>query len=515
MIALSLILAAVIPPDEVVVYPDRARVSRTQTVSCAAPGPVLFGGLPPATDERSIAAVAQGALVEGLILRRTPLSPEEDDRAKRTRETLTRLDRSRVDLDAERRRSEVAIEIDRSLQEVTKARLMEQLWRARPDLRAWKAALDGTLRSRLADGAALRSAEARIRENIEQREEALARGGVRTSPTCAGAVNVEVVIRCSGSRARVSLTSTVGGASWTPAYEARWNESTRTLQWVTLARIRQRTGEDWRAVRLRLSTAFPAEVSDLPQLKGLSVEAASRPDRKKALVRAQTPITYAEVAPENRSVEEDVAAEDVQVEDEGLSVQLAPEGRRDIAGDGSTIQLRIRSERVPATELLVARPNLRPRTYRILRIVNSTPVPLLPGSVAIHASAGYVGKVSLGRVPGGAPFDLTLGVDARVRLARIVRQEAQRSGRRIDYGYTFEATNPGAEKLSLEISDRIPVSEMEEVEVRVDDGTTPGYQLAREDGILTWKTELPPGGARTVELRYHLDVGGDVDLSGL
>jgi uncharacterized protein (TIGR02231 family) len=515
MIALSLVLAAVIPPDEVVVYPDRARVSRTQTVSCAVPAPVLFEGLPPATDERSIAAVAEGAQVEGLILRRTALSPDEEARAKRTRETLARLDRSRVDLDAERRRSEVALEVDRSLQEVTKARLMEQLWRPRPDLRAWKAALDATLRSRLADGLALRSAEARIRENVDQREEALARGGVRTSPAGGGAVNAEVVIRCSAPQARVSLTSTVGGASWTPAYEARWNESTRTLQWITLARIQQRTGEDWRSVRLRLSTAIPAEASDLPRLRELGVEAAARPERKKALVRTQTPIAHAEVAGGRSTPQEAQAAEEVPVEDQGLSVQLAPEGRSEIASDGSTVQLRIRSERLPATEVLVARPNLRPRAYRTLHLVNSTPVPLLPGSVTVHATAGYVGKVPLARVPSGAPFELTLGVDPRIRLTRIVRQEAQRSGRRIDYGYSFEATNPGSEKLLVEISDRIPVSEIEEVEVRVDEGTTPGYQLARDEGVLTWKAELSPGGARTVELRYHLDVGGDVDLSGL
>ena len=59
MILLSLVLAAVVPPDEVIVYPDRARVSRTQTVPCPATGPVLFEGLPPATDERSIAAGMQ------------------------------------------------------------------------------------------------------------------------------------------------------------------------------------------------------------------------------------------------------------------------------------------------------------------------------------------------------------------------------------------------------------------------------------------------------------------------
>ncbi|HET6980899.1 MAG TPA: mucoidy inhibitor MuiA family protein [Myxococcaceae bacterium] len=515
MILLSLILSAVVPPDDVIVYPDRARVSRSQTVPCPIAGPVVFEGLPPATDERSIAAVAEGAQVDGLVVRRTPVSPDEEARAKRARETLTTLERARVDLDAEHHRTEVAVELTRGLQDVTRARLMEQLWRPRPDLRAWKAALDATLRSRLADGVALKTTEARLRENGEQRDEALSRDAPRGAPAGAGAVTAEVLIRCSGAQARVSLTSTVGGASWTPAYEARWNESTRTLQWITLARIQQRTGEDWRGVRLRLSTAVPAEASDLPRPRELRVETVERPDRKKALVRTQTPIVHAEATPEEPGPGEDVSSEDAPVEDQGLSVQLAAPGRGELTGDGTTVQLRLASVKLPASEVLVARPNLRPRAYRVLRLVNTTPTPLLAGSVAVHASAGYVGKVTVARVPSGAPFELTLGVDPRIRISRVARQEAQRTGRRVEYGYTFQASNPGREKLLLEVSDRIPVSEMDEVEVRLDEGTTPGYQLAREDGVLSWKTELPPGGSRTVELRYHLEVGGGVDLSGL
>ena len=515
MILLSLILAAVVPPDEVIVYPDRARVSRTQTVPCPVSGPVMFDGLPPATDERSIAAVADGAQVDGLVLRRTPLSPSEEARSKRARETLAALDRARMDLDAERHRTEVALEVTRGLQDVTRARLMEQLWRSRPDLPAWKAALDATLRSRLGDGVALRTTEARLQENGEQREETLSRDAPRGAPTGAGAVNAEVLIRCSGTQARVSLTSTVGGASWRPAYEARWNESTRTLQWITLARIQQRTGEDWRGVRLRLSTAVPAEASDLPRLRELAVETVAGPDRKKALVRTQTPIVHAEATPEELEPEADVPSEDAPVENQRLSVQLAVPGPGEVAGDGSTVQLRLAAVKLPATEVLVARPNLRPRAYRVLRLVNTGPAPLLGGSIAVHGSAGYVGKVPVGRVPSGAPFELTLGVDPRIRISRVARQEAQRSGRRVEYGYTFQASNPGREKLLLEVSDRVPVSEMEEVEVRIDDDTTPGYQLARDDGVLTWKTELPAGGSRILELHYHLDVGGGVDLSGL
>jgi len=69
--------------------------------------------------------------------------------------------------------------------------------------------------------------------------------------------------------------------------------------------------------------------------------------------------------------------------------------------------------------------------------------------------------------------------------------------------------------VQLEVSDRIPVTEMEEVEVHLDDGTTPGDRLDHLDGVLRWRVDVPPGESSTVELRNHLDVRGDVDLSGL
>jgi hypothetical protein len=51
--------------------------------------------------------------------------------------------------------------------------------------------------------------------------------------------------------------------------------------------------------------------------------------------------------------------------------------------------------------------------------------------------------------------------------------------------------------------------------VHLDAGTTPGDRLARDDRVLRWKMDVPPGKSTTVELRYHLDVRGEVDLSGL
>src|SRR5262249_14981538 len=153
----------------------------------------------------------------------------------------------------------------------------------------------------------------------------------------------------------------------------------------------------------------------------------------------------------------------------------------------------------------------RPLVYRVVRLVNATPLPFLAGSVAIQGPGGRVGQVQLQRVPSGAPFELTLGVDPGLRIARTGRQEAERSGQRLTYGYAFVATNPGTRSVQVEISDRIPVSEVEEIEVHLDDGTTPGYGLARDDGVLRWKVEVPPGKSSTVELRYHLDVRGEVD----
>jgi hypothetical protein len=93
-----------------------------------------------------------------------------------------------------------------------------------------------------------------------------------------------------------------------------------------------------------------------------------------------------------------------------------------------------------------------------------------------------------------------------------VLQEVQRDtglfndNRRFRYGYRFELANYGKRATVVDLRDRIPVSELQDVRVEVDPGTTAGYQVKQPDGIVSWQVKLAPGQKETFDLDFHVDV---------
>jgi hypothetical protein len=64
----------------------------------------------------------------------------------------------------------------------------------------------------------------------------------------------------------------------------------------------------------------------------------------------------------------------------------------------------------------------------------------------------------------------------------------------------------------IEVTERVPVSEIEKVEVNFDEKKTSPRATPNEDGFVKWTVDLAARGRTTLELRYvirrHKDVSG-------
>lgn len=72
-------------------------------------------------------------------------------------------------------------------------------------------------------------------------------------------------------RATMVLEYFVPGARWASAYQVRLERDGRSAQIQLRALVCQRSGEDWRGVRLELSTASPMRWGDLPELTEIRI----------------------------------------------------------------------------------------------------------------------------------------------------------------------------------------------------------------------------------------------------
>ncbi len=330
--------------------------------------------------------------------------------------------------------------------------------------------------------------------------------------------HVEVRLSCpAGARARVELTYLVGGAAWEPAYEARADEASHTLELTTLATVRQSTGEDWAGAKLLLSTALPRQDATPPEVKPLFVYAEERAKERKVLVRRDEQQQHADAA----ETVDTVASQGLRAAAQGLSVQLEAQEAARVPGDGTAVRVRIARTRLKAAFTWRAVPKLYPVVFRVGRATNAAPFPLLPGVVDVYRGTGFLGRQPLARVAQGAPFEVTFGVEEGLRVERHVVEELQKDKglfndkRRFKYAYRFELTNLRPRAEEVELSEHIPVSELEDVKVELEPRTTPGHTVQPADGIATWKVKLAPGEKRTVDLAFHVDAPSSYDTGGL
>jgi uncharacterized protein (TIGR02231 family) len=145
---------------------------------------------------------------------------------------------------------------------------------------------------------------------------------------------------------------------------------------------------------------------------------------------------------------------------------------------------------------------------------------LLSGPVDVFRHTGFIARYPLARVPEGGVFHLTFGLEESIRVKRTTLEEVKRDtglfdgNRRFRYAYRIDLANYGAKPAQLELAERVPVSELDDVKVAVESSTTAGYALNAPDGIATWKLKLAPAEKRRFELAFHLDVPSSYDSGG-
>jgi hypothetical protein len=87
-------------------------------------------------------------------------------------------------------------------------------------------------------------------------------------------VLVDINVKNTG-KLIVAVSYLVPGASWSPSYDLRIDSGQNKATLTYSALVRQQTGEDWKNVRLTLSTVQPLQVKSLPKLDPLYLDIVS------------------------------------------------------------------------------------------------------------------------------------------------------------------------------------------------------------------------------------------------
>jgi hypothetical protein len=484
------------PVDKVMVFADRAEVTRTTKVSCkAGKGQAVFSMLPMSLDERTLRAEASGkSKAIGLTSRVEPLEEDLDQRVAKVRKELVALnDKIRVVHEEKAGLSErtgVLASYGAHFQTL----LYEQVRNPRPDPRRWSEVLEAMRAERLRTAGLEGKIAIKMRDLRRQKERLERRLQALQPRRVAEARVVTVAVDCRGAKSsRVSLVGR-GRAELTVA-----------------AVVQQATGEDWTNAKLILSTSRPKLGSEAPVPAPLYVNGrkvgevktlvATR-ERREKLAGAE-----AAAAPPPAGV---------ALEDKGQSFALSLPRRVNVMADGRPYWMPVDVTTAKAQAKLVTIPKLKPYVYQVVQFKNPAAYPLLRGRIHVYRGGSYVGDTDTEyRAPGEA-MEISLGLDEEFKVERKDLKATDRSAgflsstKHLERAYRIQITNRARKRQAVEVRENIPVSKTEQVEVELKkDETTPHFQFDRHRGFITWTVRLSPAQKKSIDLAYTIHLPED------
>ncbi|RKP26758.1 hypothetical protein SYNPS1DRAFT_21544 [Syncephalis pseudoplumigaleata] len=296
----------------------------------------------------------------------------------------------------------------------------------------------------------------------------------------------------------LTLSYVVLNASWRPRYDIRVENDAHRLTLVYMAEIRQATDEAWDDVQMTLSTAQPSLGGDAPELSMWTVQLQSsmRHVRKRTGSSKFSPSAFSPGAHHEqyangiitgpgasskmlRSSTTPLAqaiqkfSADAGDDDEAASDE-AGLGRIGISGMNYEIPARatIPCDNVPH-KVTVAMLNMVPELC-YAKVKNESDYALLPGQANIFLDNSFVAKSTLKHVSPQESFECSLGIDPAVRITYPPRSKREQTAgflisrqQTIRFSQRIEIKNTRAAGITVLVSDQVPVSEEEKLQVRL------------------------------------------------
>ncbi|MFN8606734.1 MAG: DUF4139 domain-containing protein [Vulcanimicrobiota bacterium] len=304
--------------------------------------------------------------------------------------------------------------------------------------------------------------------------------------------------------ARLRLEYSLPCACWRPSHRAVLGSA--GLEMTCEATCWQNTGEDWNEVELIFSTQRfslgnepPQAQADVLQTRKKSAEVVvAQRDQEVSELSSALLGGLDKLAPAERS------SEVPGIDDGGQAINLRAPQKATIPSHGKPVRVSLSSFKcqVELENLLLG--EVCSEVVQRSRQTNASDSPLLAGPVELIRDAGFVGRAKLDYVAAAEPFSLGWGPQTSLRVVRKVTQGQEEKDdmlggwTRIKHTVEMTISNLSAQSHAVLVTERIPVSELKQVEVIFDAKNSSPGATPDANGFVTWKLEL---GARA---RHHL-----------
>ncbi|MFM1815716.1 MAG: hypothetical protein RLZ98_2411 [Pseudomonadota bacterium] len=523
--------------DTVTVYPSGAEVSRVAKSKLSAGSHTLiFRDLPATALARSIRVEgkATGRLDIGSVDTRVVAVPGADPQVLET--NRRRLEEEIEKLSDERASYQSEIEVAESQKRYAQNLVKLPLTASAPVAGQHAGREDWQRLSALivaevaAAEKAIHAARIRIR-TTDRRIDELKKKLASEAPKIERRVEVKVAVNArSALEADLVVRYQVRNASWRAHYDARLMTGSRTaapsLTIVRRGTIAQTSGEDWKDVKLSLSTTRPTAGTSAPSPRPVLVDyererpaLVARPrsalegysvrDEASKLGAAPQPARPAPVA--EAEAKQDAVVTTAQVETSAFQAIFNVPDRVTVPATGDAKRVTIGDEKIEPQLEVHAAPRFDQRAFLYVKLAVPKSAPYLAGPVALFRDSTFVGNGRLPQLTAGEEHDLGFGIDDAVRVRLSTVKETRGESGLISSSATSERSdrivikNLHERPVAFTVVDHVPVALNEEIRVDTTFRPAPAKRnLDDKRGVHAWQGTLTPGAEQTIEVGYKV-----------
>jgi uncharacterized protein (TIGR02231 family) len=340
----------------------------------------------------------------------------------------------------------------------------------------------------------------------------------------------EIVISVSAEAAtpaEFKVSYVVVNAGWNALYDVRAINTKSPLQLSYKAHVFQTTGEDWKNVKLKLSTANPAQSGLKPELYSWYLDFYNpvvydieRKDKERLYKVAPASSTTSRM-----DMKAEVALDEAQSVSEFVTnIQTSLNTEFDIAlpysisSANKPTLVDIRNYDVKSTYNYSVAPKLDLDAFLIAKATAWEDFNLLPGKANIFFEGTFVGTSYIDPNNIKDTLSVSLGRDKRIvvkreKLKDLTSRSILGNLRKENYTWQISVRNTKTDPIQITIEDQVPVSQNTQIEVTVVD--TGGATYNKQTGKLTWELDIKPNETRKVTYKFEVKYPKDKQISGL
>ncbi|MCS4304810.1 DUF4139 domain-containing protein [Chryseobacterium sp. BIGb0232] len=310
----------------------------------------------------------------------------------------------------------------------------------------------------------------------------------------------------------------VSDAGWIPSYDLRAESVKKPLEMVYKGKIYQKTGQDWKNIKLFVSTYRPSYNQDRPILSPLYVAeyTAHNPMQEVAdySLKDKAVLTNA------YQMRKEISAKPSQipiasVSDNQMNVIYELNYNQTILSQEKEQYVILDKKQIDATYKYHTVPKVNNQVFLMAFVKNWQNLNLINGEANIYFEDNYIGKTNMTSNYVKDEFPISLGVDERITVKRIkledkASQKPMNSNKWETETYQISIRNNTKESIELEVLDQLPISENSKISVKTIE--TGDGSLDEKTGSILWNKNIRSGGSEKISFSYEVKYPKDMQI---